>query len=118
MFDWLFDTRVRVRANFITHAIDYYDKLNETKQNVERILAYYEGTRRDKELYLRTGCTTYSFYRQINCRGGGHSLDANLHEIEETAYVEFNCWKSTFKQLDSRYGTGLYDITIVGEEVL
>lgn len=118
MFDWLFDKRVRVRANFICHGSDYYDKLNETKKVVERILAYYEGTKKDQSLYLRAGCTTYSLWKQANIEGSGHSFDADPDSIEETAYVEFNCWESTFKKLQLAFGYELFDVTIVGPEVL
>ena len=119
MLDWLIDTRVRVRANFVTCGRNYYDNLGKAKNRVERLMAYYEGTKEDKKRYLRNGCTTYRFYKEINCQGDGH-LSENIcsDEIEETAYIEFNCWKSTFKRLKLNFDCELFDMKIVGPEVL
>lgn len=121
MFDWLFEKRVRVRVNFITCRINYYRNKKESFEKLEGMLACYEGTAKDKKLYLKRGCTTYEFWKAINFEAGGHDIYADIKddEIEEGVWIEFNCWESTFnREFKNSLTPGFFNAEIVGDEVL
>lgn len=102
MLDWMFEKRVRVRVKFVTCWGNYYENELTTRFRILGLLASYEGSARDKMLYLRMRSVTSKFYDDCKFAYGGHKeqdKDTRLDQIDNDAWIEFNCWESTFKKI-------------------
>lgn len=123
MFDWLFDKRVRVRVRFVTTWYNYHINKADICCRILGFLALYEGVAKDRKLYMSESHVTKRLYDDCNFTCGGHSEPAEVsdgNDIEKDAWIEFNCWESTFKKIRKINPVHLvfFDAKIVGEEIL
>ena len=118
MFDWMFDKRIRVRVNFVTCWFDYYENEANTKLKILGMLASYDGTHKDKIKCLRFGSTSEKFYKECNFSYGEYKkpdMDLDFYGIKEGAYIEFDCWESTFNKIKKLHYLPFHNAKIVGE---
>lgn len=118
MFDWLFEKRIRVRVKFVTCWCNYYREEVDVRWRILGALASYEGTSEDQKLYLRMRRVTPEFYNDCGFTNGGHKepdKELKFDEIEEDAFIEFNCWESTLKKLTKSLDWWCHDFQVIGE---